>query len=228
MAKNTLDDDIEEGLIMDNERSAPEIVRRYIRKYRQVFGANARRNIQRSNRWFMRRVTKDSRLSRERTFKQFKDSFRNRKPKEKALVGRLMMFRYDAKHKDTLPVWDASPLTFFFNTFIGDGEYGENGVQYLLGINVHYLAPASRLKLFVNLIKFNNDTALREKSKLKLSWSVLKAFAAQDEARHAVKMYRADYIRSEMIEINPRYWEIVMFLPIADWRKGTAKQAWKM
>lgn len=225
---SSLEDDLESGLIMDNEKSAPEIIRRYIKKYRENFGPKSKRNIKRSNRWFMRRISKDSRLSGGRVFSQFKEDFKRRTAKEKAIVGRLMLFKYDAKHKDTLPVWDGLPLVFFFNTFIGDGVYGEKGIQYVLGINVHYLAPAQRLVLFTNLIKFNNDTALREKSKLKLSWQVLKTFGASEQARHAVKMYRADHLRSELVEINPRFWEIVMFLPIADWKKGSAKQAWSM
>lgn len=225
---SSLQDDMEQGLIMDNEKSAPEIIRRYIKKYRQSFGPNAKRNIKRSNRWFMRRISKDSRLSEAKVFSQFRADFRKRKAKDKAIVGRLMLFKYDAKHKDTLPVWDSSPLVFFFNTFVGDGTYGESGIQYVTGVNVHYLAPAQRLVLFANLIKFNNDTALREKSKLKLSWQVLKTFGASEQARHAVKMYRADHMRSELIEINPRFWEIVMFLPVASWQKGSAKKAWAM
>ena len=223
-----LQDDIEDGLILDNEKRAPEIIRRYIKKYREIFGPKAKRNIVRSNQWFMKRISKDNRISKNKVFSQFSQAFKNRAPRDRGLVGRLFLFKYDARFKDTLPVWDANPLVFFFNTFVGDGSYGESGVQYLLGINVHYLRPADRLFLFTNLIKFNNDTALREKSKLRLSWQVLQAFAASDQARHAVKMYRADHIRSELHEINPRYWEIVIFLQIQDWRKGSNKTAWKM
>lgn len=226
MAKPSLQDDIENGLILDTESNAPEVIRRYIRKYRELFGPNAKRNIKRSNEWFMRRISKDNRISTNKVFGQFKQAFKTRTATDKGLIGRLFLYKYDPKHKDTLPVWDANPLVFFFNTFVGDGVYGEQGVQYLLGLNVHYLNPRDRLTLFTNLIKFNNDTALREKSKLKLSWKLLKTFAAQPMAQHAVKMYRADHLRSTPIEINPRYWEIVMFMQIAQWGAGSNKSAW--
>lgn len=227
MARSTVEDDIESGLILDTERNAPEIIRRYIKKYREVYGPRAKRNIQRSNRWFMQRISKDNRISKDKAFKQFGEEFRKRKPKDKGLIGRMILFKYDPKHKETLPIYDMNPLVFFFNSFVGDGQYGEKGVQYLLGLNVHYLRPKERLWLFTNLIKFNNDTALREKSKLKLAWQLLKAFGASEEAQHAVKMYRADHIRSQLIEINPRFWEIVMFLQIQKFQKGGNKEAWK-
>lgn len=223
----SLEDDIENGLILDNEKDSPEIIRRYIRKYRELFGPNAKRNIARSNKWFMRRVSKDIKLSRDKAFQQFKSDFRKRTHSDKGLVGRLFAFHYDAKHKDTLPVWDSFPLVFFFGTFVGDGVYGENGILYLQGLNMHYLPHALRLKLFTALIKYNNDTALREKSKLKISWDIIKAFSQSELAKHSVKTYRADHLKSQLIEISPRFWEIVMFMNLQQWKKGSNSVAWK-
>ena len=222
-----LDDDIEKGLILDNEKDSPEIIRRYIKKYRELFGPNAKRNIARSNKWFMRRVSKDVKLSRDKAFQQFKSDFRKRTHSDKGLIGRLFAFHYDARHKDTLPVWDSFPLVFFFGTFVGDGVYGENGVLYLQGLNMHYMPHNLRLKLFTTLIKYNNDTALREKSKLKISWDVIKAFSQSDLAKHSVKMYRADHLKSQLIEVNARYWEIVLFMNLQKWEKGSNSLAWK-
>lgn len=222
-----IDDDIEQGLILDTEKSAPEIVRRYIKKYRELFGPNAKRNIVRSNKWFARRVSRDIKISKDRVFQQFKESFGKRTTRDKGIIGRLFLFKYEAKHADELPVWDAHPLVFFFGTFVGDGVYGENGVQYLNGINMHYLPPAMRLILFTSLLKMNTDTALREKSRLKLNWQILKSFQSHELAKHAVKTYRVDHIRSQLIEINPRYYEIVLFLQIQSWQKGSNALAWK-
>lgn len=221
-----IDQEIEQGLILDNEKNAPEVVRRYISKYREFYGPAARRNIARSNRWFMRRVSRDLRLSRANVFQQFKQDFRKRPAHDKGLIGRMILFKYDAKWKDQLPVWDSFPLVFFFGSFVGDGQYGENGVLYLQGINVHYLSPALRLKLFTDLLKFNTDTGLREKSKLKLSWQILKSFGSHELAAHCVKTYRADHIRSELVEISPKYWEVVLFMQIQKWEKGNNALAW--
>ncbi len=218
---------IDEGLILDKELSAPEIVKRYIVKYRQATGPNAKRNIAKSNKWFMKRISKDIRLSRNNAFEQFKSTSRKRTPKDKGIIGRMLLFKYDARHKDTLPVWDMFPMGFVFNSFVGGNGYGESGVQYFSMINLHYLPPALRLKLFTELLKFNNDTALREKSKLILSWRVLKAFSKSELAAHCVKTYRADHVRSELLEISPRFWEICIFLNIQRWAKGSNALAWK-
>lgn len=222
----SLEDDIEQGLILDVEKNAPEVIRRYIAKYREIFGPNARRNIVRSNKWFMRRVSRDMKISKSTVFNQLKNSSRKRPHNDKGIIGRMMLFGYDAKTKDTLPVWDSRPLVFFFGAFTGDGSWGENGVLYLQGINLHYLPPSLRLVLFTNLLKFNTDTGLREKSKLKLSWQTLKNFSAHKLAEHAVKTYRADHITTEMVEISPRFWEIVMFMQIQQWEKGNNSSAW--
>lgn len=222
----SVEDDIEQGLILDVEKDAPEVIRRYIAKYREIFGPNAKRNIVRSNKWFMRRVSRDMRISKSTVFNQLKNDFRKRTKTDKGLIGRMFLFRYDAKTKDTLPVWDSMPLVFFFGAFTGDSAWGENGVLYLQGINLHYLPPALRLVVFTQLLKFNTDTGLREKSKLKLSWQILKNFSAHKLVEHAVKTYRADHITSELIEINPRYWEVVLFLQIQQWEKGNNSVAW--
>jgi hypothetical protein len=223
----SIDDDIEQGLILDTEKDGPEIVRRYIKKYREYFGPNAKRNIARSNKWFMRRVSRDNKISKDRAFFQFMESFNKRGFKDRGLIGRMFLFKYEAKWGEVLPVWDRNPLVFFFGSFVGNGEYGENGVLYLQGIAVHYLPAALRLKLFTALLRFNNDTALREKSKLKLSWQILKGFSQSELAKHCVKTYRADHIQSRLIEINSRYWEIVLFLNLQNFAKGSNSLAWK-
>ena len=222
-----VEDDIESGLILDTEKDAPEIIRRYIKKYREFHGPNAKRNIVRSNKWFMRRVSKDTKISRDKAFMQFKSEFRKRTASDKGLVGRMFAFHYDAKHKDTLPVWDSFPLVMFFGVFVGDGVYGENGIVYAQGINFHYLPMPLRLKLFTTLIKYNNDTSLRDKAKLKITWQILKSFSQSDLAKHAVKTYRADHMKSQLIEISPKFWEIVLFMQLQKFEKGSNSLAWK-
>lgn len=220
--------DIEEELLTGPELSLPEIVRRYIVKYRETKGPNARRNTAESNKWFFNRITKDTNLRAESVHRQLSEQ-RTRTPDDRYLIGRLYLFQYDAKTKDQLPVWDEWPMVFFFNSFVGDGvKFGEKGIRYLLGINVHYLQPKHRLLLFIELQKLKNDTALREKTRLKMTWKVLKALSTSRYTEHAVKMYRADHMKSRLAEINPRAWEICLPMAIAQWRKGTKSQAWKL
>lgn len=210
------------------ERSYPELIQRYIAKYRETKGPNAKRNTKNSNKWFFDRITKDTNLKAERVHRELvKEGTRN--PEDKYLIGRLYLFNYDPKHKQTLPVYDEWPMTFFFNSFKGDGvKFGERGVHYLLGLNMHYLPPKLRLRLFTDLVKLKNDSTLRKKTRLKLQWKVINGLATSRYAEHAVKMYRVDHIRSRLAQINPDQWEICIPMQLARWKKGGKGTAWKL
>lgn len=215
--------------LAQREYDYPELIKRYIGMYRSMKGVNAKRNTAASARWFAQRVSKDTNLTANRVHRTLMNETRSRKPQDKYIVGRLYLFRYQAKTAETLPVWDAYPLTFFFNSFVGDGvSFGEKGVHYLLGLNMHYLPPALRAKLFIQLAKLKNDSTLRAKSRLKLTWRTISALANSNLAEHAVKMYRADHIRSELAEVHPDQWEVVIPMQLAQWQKGTKSMAWKM
>src|SRR5690625_4543744 len=68
-----------------------------------------RRNTERSIKWFSQYVPRA--FNRIRTSQVMRDSktYRN-----DITIGEMYTFVYDAKHKDTLPIWDAQPLVFFF------------------------------------------------------------------------------------------------------------------
>lgn len=219
---------VNEDLLFDREKDSPITVKRYIEKWRRHKGSQARRNSRESNDWFRTRVSKDLNLKAEKIHKELAER-KVRAAGNKMLIGRLHLFKYDALHKDKLPVWDAFPLVFFFDAFKGDGrKYGEKGVLYLRGINMHYLAPKMRLLLFTELVKLKNDSTLRDKTRLKLSWQAIKGIGQSHLSEHAVKTYRADHIRSDLAEVRPQDWEIVIFMQIAQWQKGGKKDAWRL
>ncbi|AUR97775.1 hypothetical protein NVP1244A_073 [Vibrio phage 1.244.A._10N.261.54.C3] len=210
------------------DMKSPDIIQRYVAKYRELKGPRAKINTAQAHEWFMKRISKDTNLRAERVHKQLKEH-KTRNPMDKGLIGRLFLFNYDAKMKAELPVWDSYPLVFFFNAHIGDGiRNGERGVLYLHGINLHYLPPKLRLMLFTQLIKLKNDSALREKTRLKMSWQLLKKLGASRLATHCVKTYRADHIRSELAEVMPHHWIIVISMQLAKWHNGTKRTAWKL
>ena len=214
-------------LLNKREYDYPELMKRYIAKYRALKGVDAKRNNAESNAWFMRRVSKDFNLKAETVHKELVN-YMSRPETDKGLIGRLFLFRYVAKHRDTLPVWDEWPMTFFFNSFVGDGvTYGEKGILYLMGINLHYLPPKYRLKLFMALTKLKNDSTLRKKTRLRMTWQVLKAFDQGPLAEHCVKMYRADHVRSRLAEIHPDQWEIAIGMNVARWHNQGKSRAWK-
>lgn len=225
MAKNSAGE--EDPLLLPAEYDAPELIKRYIRKYRLNFGPEAKRNIRRSHLWFMERVSKDANLTPNHMMKAFAES---KKPVQgvRYIVGRMFYFKYDALHKDSLPYWDMYPLVFFFNFVKGDGvKFGEKGVTYLFGLNLHYLPPRLRLLVFEDIIKLRNEKAYRSKTRLRLTWAALKKFANHKLYQHCVKVYRADHFRSQMYEIEPQYWEVVLFMRTARFQKASQAEVWK-
>ncbi|AFX93612.1 DNA end protector [Serratia phage phiMAM1] len=225
MAKNLAGE--EDPLLLDNEVNAPELVKRYIIKYRQNFGAEAKRNIHRSHVWFTDRISKDANLTPNHMMQAFKDHKRPAN-KDRYLIGRMFYFKYDAKTKDELPYWDMYPLVFFFNARMGDGiEFGDRGVTYLWGLNLHYLPPKLRLLVFEDIIRLRNERAYRAKTRLRLTWKAISRFANHPLYQHCVKLYRADHMRTQLFEIEPQWWEIVIPMRTARFQKQSQASVWK-
>ena len=142
--------------------------------------------------------------------------------------GTMMLFNYDAKHKATLPVWDRFPLVFAWDIWKGgDGQYGESGATYFIGINLHYLPPALRFAAMKMLLSKRNEKRYKETTRLKISWSILKGLANSKLFEHSVKIYRMDHVRSKFIIIPAQSWEMVTFLPLARF-EGKKADAWRM
>jgi hypothetical protein len=118
-------------------------------------------------------------------------------------IGRMYMFFYDPKHKDTLPRYDTFPLVFPIN-FYGDG---------FLGINFHYLPPGGRVAL-LNALK---DTASNDKyddsTKLKISYSILNNVAGRSGFKDCVKRYLYSFVQSRYLYVEPRNWDFALNLP---------------
>lgn len=217
MAKNSYGE--EDGLLLPSEMDAPDLVKNYIAKYRQHTGPFAKRNIRRSHEWFMQRITKDTHISPIKMMMEFKDK-KTSPMRGRYLIGRMFYFKYDALHKDKLPYWDKYPLVFFFNIVKGDGkEWGEKGITYLFGLNMHYLPPKLRLLVFEHLITLRNERQYRAKTRLRLTWKALKRFGQHRLFQHCVKVYRHDQLESMLHEIEPQYWEVVLFMQTALFKK---------
>lgn len=178
---------------------------------------SARRNTEKSLKWFSQYVPRS--YNKIRTSQIMRDSDLY---EDKISPGSMYTFVYDAKHKDTLPVWDAFPLIFPWDV------WKKNGVSYFIGINLHFLAPALRVKAMQALLVFRNKKSYTPNVKLKISWQVLKALSESKLFEHAVKMYRMDQVRSKFIKIPPASWELALFLPTARFQKGSSKEAWRM
>ncbi len=210
-------------LLLGEEVNAPDLIKRFIKLFRKNKGRTARINSKKAHEWFYTNLKKRSEL----TAGQVMEGFTQRSPGDvQSLIGRLVLFNYAPKHANTLPYYDVAPLTFMFNAFVGDKSFGEEGVLYLMGLNMHYLPPKMRLLIFKTLLEMRSEKRYRKSTRLKMTWKALKALSQAPAFKHCVKMYRADHVMGQMAEIDPAYWGMVMFMPIADFKKASNKKVW--
>ena len=121
----------------------------------------------------------------------------------RAFIGKMYFFHYDAKHKETLPVWDKFPLVIPMDLY-DDG---------FLGLNLHYLDPYSRLALLDRLHDFINNDKYDETTTFRLSYNLLAKSRRYSMIQPCVKRYLFEHVVSSMVFIEPNSWETAIFLP---------------
>jgi hypothetical protein len=136
--------------------------------------------------------------------------------RNKVVPGGMYMFHYDPKHKDTLPFYDTFPVIFPIQP-TEDGFYG---------LNLHYLHPRLRARLFDELYKYRSNDKMDKTTKLQISYSILKSTMKNKLFEPCIKRYLSSHVRSSFLYIDPNDWNHAMMLPLQDFRKKSAKQVW--
>lgn len=131
-------------------------------------------------------------------------------------VGKMYVFLYDPKHKDTLAYYDRSPCIFPIERY-SDG---------FLGINLHYLPPILRVKLLDALFELVNKPKLPENRKLNISYQILKSAAASKWFKPCIKRYLSKHVKSRFLEVPYDNWGQVPFLPISQFEGAPITQIW--
>jgi hypothetical protein len=156
------------------------------------------------------------------TAKQFTSVSKDRLLREKSQIrtsikpGSMYMFAYDAKHKDTLPYYDAFPIIFPVR-LLDDG---------FLGLNFHYLPPNLRAMLMDSLYTLNTDPKLTDKAKIQLSYQLLRSASQFKYFQPCLKRYLYSQFRSKFIYVDPDTWDIALFLPTENFKGATNSQVW--
>lgn len=135
----------------------------------------------------------------------------------KIVPGKLYLYMYDAKHKDTLPYWDQFPLVFPFSTSKdGKGFYG---------LNMHYIPYEYRIKILNKLIDI--DLSKRTDSKkLMLSWDLITSSSKLKPLEPCVHMYLYKHLKSGMKQIYPKDWATCMLLPVESFVGASKTAVW--
>jgi len=118
-------------------------------------------------------------------------------------IGRMYMFFYDPKHKETLPYYDRFPLIFPISV---DGEG-------FTGINLHYLSPILRAKLMDALYTLLNNSRYDESTKLRMTYNLLASSSRFRLIRPCIKRYLVAHVKSRFLQIPVTNWDTALFLP---------------
>ena len=135
----------------------------------------------------------------------------------KLFLGRMYHFRYDPKWKEKLPYWDTFPLIIPIDSY-SDG---------FDGLNLHYLPPKLRAKLFDALTAVLTDKGLNEKARFKLTYNLLSGVKRYRLFKPTYKKYLYSKVKSRFLLIPPEEWQVALFLPTQKFVKAKASRVWK-
>jgi hypothetical protein len=131
-------------------------------------------------------------------------------------VGFMYTFIYDAKHKDTLPYWDAFPLILL----VGPAKGG------FYGLNFHYLSPKMRAIFMDKIMGYMSDNRYNNRTKIQLSYGVLKSAAKLKMFKPMFKRYLSSHVASKIVKIPSQHWESALYLPTANFQKSVNSKVW--
>ena len=135
--------------------------------------------------------------------------------KNRLLPGRLFMYFYEPKHKDTLPYYDRFPLVM-----VVEKAQGKPGFY---GLNFHYLDYRKRAILMERLMKYATNKKYDESTRLRLSYKLLKGASKLAAFKPCFKHYLPSQIASPIKMIPAQYWETALFFPSEQFKKSTRK-----
>mgnify|MGYP001354736008 CR=1 FL=1 len=175
-----------------------------------AFKAGVQKNTSDSLAWFRKNLRAMKRVNRRQLLKDDDYSLVKR-----FLPGRVYMFYYDPKGKKELPYYDRFPLVVMVKKAKG-GFYG---------LNLHYLPPILRARLFDALQDFKVGTGQTER--LRITYSRLKGASKTRFFKPCFKHYLLAHVKSRFAEVPAPEWEIAAFLPTAQWEKASAGKVYQ-
>ena len=110
------------------------------------------------------------------------------------LPGRLYLFSYNPKLKNTLPYYDTFPMVFPFRKVKGG----------FFGYNLHYIPPVLRFKVMGVLMNIQQSHD-REAKKLAYSYGVLNSAHLTKYLEPCIKQYLSAHVMSKFFEIPYEY-----------------------
>ena len=150
----------------------------------------------------------------------FKKNVSNLKVSRKALIaqgprrvsqvyGSMYNFEYDPKTKATLPYYDRFPLVLPLERIPGG----------FAGINFHYLRPVARFSLLERLQRFSTrGREITSRNSFDVSYDRVKNIPL---VKNTIKKYLFNNVRSSFLRIDYDKAALSVYLPVAQFRKGS-------
>lgn len=135
---------------------------------------------------------------------------------KRVIPGKMYMFIYDAKHKDTLPYWDQFPLVFPYKMV--DGGF--------LGLNMHYIPYEYRIKILDRLMAIEGSRNSK-RVKLQLSWELISGASSLKPLLPCVHHYLIGHVNSQFREVERKDWATALLIPCERFVGKTKAAVWR-
>ena len=178
----------------------------------EAFRSGIQPRTRESLQWFKKRLKSVTRVQNNQILK---DPLLNRVPKP--LMGRMYMYFYDPKTKETLPYYDRFPLIIMV-------KKERNGFT---GLNLHYLPPVLRARFFDRLTQFTNNKKYDESTRFRLTYNFLRSSSKLEMFKPCFKRYLTSQITTKITEVPATEWEVALFLPTDKFVKNSRTTVWK-
>lgn len=117
-------------------------------------------------------------------------------------LGHFYIYRYDPKHKETLPYYDAFPITLVI----------KRDKEGFLGLNMHYLPYQYRLVLMDSLYDF--VTGSEDMTRIRVTYRILNNVSKLRFFRPCIKYYLNNNVQTRFLHIPVEDWDVAAFLPL--------------
>jgi hypothetical protein len=164
-----------------------------------------------SLKWFQKRLRSITRMNRNEILKD-----ENLLKVNKPLTGRMFMYFYDPKTKETLPYYDKFPLIIMV----------DRAPKGFYGLNLHYLDPKRRAIFFDKLRDYMTNKKYDRSTKFRLSYGLLSGARKLKEFEPCFKRYLTSNIVSRVSEVPSTEWEAALFMPTDQFVKNKRQTVW--
>ena len=93
-------------------------------------------------------------------------------------------------------------------------------------INMHYLPWGFRARLMDSLYTITTNKRYDENTKLKISYQTLNAASKFKFFKPCVKKYLTTHVRSQFLKVDPKEWDIALFLPVERFQGAKIEEVW--